>query len=543
MQSDSGSNRISPSSFTSQYWDNNSNNNNPSYNNNDNDNQLYEQELSASTLSSGLGLGGSAGPTATTAAQNNPTINSDFNPPKSLGNHPNYPDPTLIDDGKMFGADLSQVDKDMIFEGLKKLYKRKVLPLEIASKFSHFSSPPLGPSDFEAKPMVLILGQYSVGKTSFIRSLLKQDFPGQRIGPEPTTDRFMALMHSKDVERQLPGHALVMQTEKPFRGLASFGNNFLSKFEGAEVNAAILRNITIVDTPGVLAGEKQRIGRDYDFTEVIRWFADRADMIIIMFDAHKLDISDELRMVLDALRLHQDKIRVLLNKADTIDAQALLRVYGALMWSLGKVVQTPEVCRVYMGSFWEAPLKLEENRVLLEREKKDLLQEMMSLPQNAVVRRINELVKRARAVKVHAYIIHYLRKQMPYMMGKSEKQKRLISRLDREFVACARRYNLPLGDFPPVEKYRKMLSEIKDISDFKRLDKNLVYEMDKVLTHDIPALLQKATGGGSKMKQQQQQPPPPPSHQGNYGYNNNNNRNHESVTGGHGGFSSNGVQR
>jgi hypothetical protein len=68
--------------------------------------------------------------------------------------------------GALFGSDLSQVDKDVIFEGLKKLYKKKVLPLEIASKYSHFSSPPMGPSDFEAKPMVLILGQYSVGKTS-----------------------------------------------------------------------------------------------------------------------------------------------------------------------------------------------------------------------------------------------------------------------------------------------------------------------------------------------------------------------------------------
>lgn len=86
-----------------------------------------------------------------------------------------------------------------------------------------------------------------------------------------------------------------------------------------------MRNITIVDTPGVLAGEKQRIGRDYDFCDVIRWFAERADMIIVMFDAHKLDISDELKSVLDALRPHQDKIRVLLNKADTIDQQALLR--------------------------------------------------------------------------------------------------------------------------------------------------------------------------------------------------------------------------
>ena len=34
------------------------------------------------------------------------------------------------------------------------------------------------------------MGQYSVGKTSFIRYVLGRDFPGQRIGPEPTTDRF-----------------------------------------------------------------------------------------------------------------------------------------------------------------------------------------------------------------------------------------------------------------------------------------------------------------------------------------------------------------
>lgn len=157
-------------------------------------------------------------------------------------------------------------------------------------------------------------------------------------------------------------------------------------------------------------------------------------------------------------------------------------------------------------------------RALLEREKHDLLTEIVSLPQNAVVRRINELVKRARSVKVHAYIIHYLKKQMPYVVGKSEKQKRLLDRLDKEFLACARRYNLPLGDFPNVDKYRKMLGEIKDISDFKRLDKNLVYEMDKVLTVDIPLLLKKATPSqpqqppvdyrqGPQQYQQQQYPP------------------------------------
>ena len=96
--------------------------------------------------------------------------------------------------------------------------------------------------------------------------------------------------------------------------------------------------------------------------------------------------------------------------------------------------------------------------------------ELTNLPANAVVRRINDLIKRARSVKVclfahcassfypsvpeliirftlyvnaikynsyprvaqvHAYIIHYLKKQMPYVIGRSEKQKRLVARLDK----------------------------------------------------------------------------------------------------------------
>ena len=52
--------------------------------------------------------------------------------------------------------------------------------------------------DFDAKPMVLLVGQYSVGKTTFIRYLLERDFPGMRIGPEPTTDRFIAIMHGNE---------------------------------------------------------------------------------------------------------------------------------------------------------------------------------------------------------------------------------------------------------------------------------------------------------------------------------------------------------
>ncbi len=70
------------------------------------------------------------------------------------------------------------------------------------------------------------------------------------------------------------------------------------------------------------------------------------------------------------MRGNDDKIRVVLNKADKINGQQLLRVYGALMWSLGRVVRNPEVMRVYLGSFWDQPLQNEDTRKLLEAEMK-----------------------------------------------------------------------------------------------------------------------------------------------------------------------------
>lgn len=71
---------------------------------------------------------------------------------------------------------------------------------------------------------------------------------------------------------------------------------------------------------------------------MLEWFAERVDRIILLFDAHKLDISDEFRRSIESLKNYEDKIRIILNKADMINAQQLMRVYGALMWSLGKAL-------------------------------------------------------------------------------------------------------------------------------------------------------------------------------------------------------------
>jgi len=375
----------------------------------------------------------------------------------------------------------------IVTEGLARMYMAKVRALEEAFQFPLFHSPLLNPVDFEAKPMVLLVGQYSVGKTSFIRYLLKRDFPGIRIGPEPTTDCFQAIMHGYQ-ERNLPGNAACMDNTKPFKALSRFGMGFMNKFNVAEVPAPILESISFVDSPGILSGQKQRIGRSYDFAKIIEWFAFKVDRILLLFDAHKLDISDELKMALDCLKGHDDKVRVILNKADQVSNQQLMRVYGALMWSLGKVFKTPEVLRVYVGSYWDKEYANDHNAELFDAESADLLSDLKSLPRHSATRKINEFVKRTRRLKVHLLIIQYLRKQFGWF-GKSKSQTKMLANLGQAFRQIAEKNNLNLSDFPPPNKFRAKIEKIM-INKLPKIKKNDIPSLDDLLERQIPKLMQ-----------------------------------------------------
>jgi len=376
---------------------------------------------------------------------------------------------------------------ESVTTGLQNVYKQKLLPLGKEYQFHDFHSPALDDPDFDAKPLVMLVGQYSTGKTTFIRYLLEQDFPGIRIGPEPTTDRFIAVMHA-DQDGVIPGNALVVDPKKQFRPLSKFGNAFLNRFQCSNTQSEVLKGISIVDTPGILSGEKQRTDRGYDFIGVLEWFAERVDRILLLFDAHKLDISDEFKRSIEALRNHDDKIRIVLNKADMVDHQQLMRVYGALMWSLGKVLSTPEVSRVYIGSFWDQPLRFDANRKLFEAEEQDLFHDLQSLPRNAALRKLNDLIKRARLAKVHAYIISGLKKEMPSMFGKDAKKKELIKNLDNLYGQIQREHQISPGDFPDIKTMQEKLQH-QDFTKFKLIDQRFLSKVDKMLAEDIAKLM------------------------------------------------------
>ncbi|XDA79330.1 hypothetical protein R6Z07M_009316 [Ovis aries] len=65
-----------------------------------------------------------------------------------------------------------------VSEGLRQLYAQKLLPLEEHYRFHEFHSAALEDADFDNKPMVLLVGQYSTGKTTFIRHPMGAGLPG-----------------------------------------------------------------------------------------------------------------------------------------------------------------------------------------------------------------------------------------------------------------------------------------------------------------------------------------------------------------------------
>ncbi|NXI73039.1 EHD2 protein, partial [Anseranas semipalmata] len=205
------------------------------------------------------------------------------------------------------------------------------------------------------------------------------------------------------------------------------------------------------------------------FPAVLQWFAERVDLIILLFDAHKLEISDEFSEAIRALKGNEDKIRVVLNKADTVETQQLMRVYGALMWSLGKVFNTPEVLRVFIGSFWAEPL-------------------LINLPRNSALRKLNDLVKRARLVRVHAHIISRLKKEMPSVFGKDNKKKQLIAKLPLIFARIQLEHHIPPGDFPDCGRMQELLL-VHDFARFPALKPRMLEALDELLTRDIAALM------------------------------------------------------
>lgn len=126
-----------------------------------------------------------------------------------------------------------------------------------------------------------------------------------------------------------------------------------------------VKDFMIVDSPGMIDSpalspedkfnaKKGSMDRGYDFEEVCRWFAERADIILLFFDPDKPGTTGETLSVLtNSLSGLEDKINIILNKADRFHKiHDFARAYGSLCWNLSKVIPRKDLPQIHTVSLY-----------------------------------------------------------------------------------------------------------------------------------------------------------------------------------------------
>lgn len=143
--------------------------------------------------------------------------------------------------------------------------------------------------------------------------------------------------------------------------------------ENACITALLLNSpiqqVNIVEIPGILEVRKQ-VSRLFPFNDACQWFIDRADIIFLVYDPSKLDVGPETEAILDQLKGREYQTRILLNKADLVKPEELLRVQSALIWNISPLMSSAQPPIMYTTSLWSRPFEgWAPSRLLLAQER------------------------------------------------------------------------------------------------------------------------------------------------------------------------------
>ncbi|XP_062999215.1 sarcalumenin [Elgaria multicarinata webbii] len=396
---------------------------------------------------------------------------------------------------------------------LRKIYHTSIKPLEQSYKYNElrqheitaYPGRTLGSSatdgEITSKPMVLFLGPWSVGKSTMVNYLLGLDNTPYQLytGAEPTTSEFTVIMHGPKL-KTIEGIVMAADSARSFSPLEKFGQNFLEKLIGIEVPHKLLERVTFVDTPGIIENRKQQ-ERGYPFNDVCQWFIDRADLIFVVFDPTKLDVGLELEMLFRQLKGRESQIRIILNKADSLATQELMRVYGALFWSLAPLINVTEPPRVYVSSFWPLEYQADTHRELFLKEEISLLEDLNQVIENRLENKIAFIRQHAIRVRIHALLVdRYLQTYKDKMTFFSDGElvfKDIVEDPDKFYIfkSILAKTNVSKFDLPNREAYKDFFG-INPINTFKLLAQQCSYmggcfleKIERAITRELPDLL------------------------------------------------------
>ena len=277
-------------------------------------------------------------------------------------------------------------------------------------------------------PFVFLLGNHSSGKSSFINYVCQRKV--QTAGVAPTDDGFTIIVPGpSDVDRD--GPAFVGDPDMGFSSLRHFGPQ-LVHHTSLKVRAnTALKNFMLVDTPGMIdsphnvrqggGGGGNSMDRGYDFEGVCRWYAERADVILLFFDPDKPGTTGETLQVLTNSLVGVDhKLHIILNKADQFrQIHDFARAYGSLCWNLSKVIQRKDLPRIYTmclpPSFHPSRSgdqseqgTLGKGVIDLEATREEVVAEVINAPKRRVDNEISRLSDNVNLLQMHCLVVDNL---------------------------------------------------------------------------------------------------------------------------------------
>ena len=257
------------------------------------------------------------------------------------------------------------------------------------------------------KPLVLFIGNYSSGKSTFINEFLGKDI--QRTGQSPTDDSFTIISAPDpgEPEGDLTGSTVVNDDRFPFEPLRGFGEKLQSHLVMKRVKSPVVENIALIDTPGMLDSVTEQ-DRGYDYLGVIGELAKLSDLIVLMFDPHKAGTIKETYKVLRVTlpgSTGEDRVRFVLNRIDECESlEDLVRAYGTLCWNLSQMTGRKDIPRIYL-TYAKLPGRdvLPEFKIW-EKEREELKRSLSDAPRMRLYHMLQEVdgVVRELALEIEA---------------------------------------------------------------------------------------------------------------------------------------------
>ncbi len=262
----------------------------------------------------------------------------------------------------------------------------------------------------------------------------------QTAGVAPTDDSFTIIVPGpSDVDRD--GPTFIGDPELGFSSLKTFGPPLVHHSKLKIRSNIAIKNFMIVDTPGMIDSPMVRdpvtgtskyavMDRGYDFEGVCRWYAERADVILLFFDPDKPGTTGEtLSILTNSLAGLDHKLHIILNKADQFKKiHDFARAYGALCWNLSKVIQRKDLPMIHtmclpqnyqshqqVNSMGQGPentdSSIAQGLADLESTREDVVQEVLNAPKRRVDNEISRLTDAVALLQMHVNVVDELSKQ------------------------------------------------------------------------------------------------------------------------------------